>query len=164
MPGGDQRERGEGSTGPRREPVVRIRCANPDDELRCRRALESAGLAPEGSLTWLLVRDAAPDEVNRLLVAAGALGRVRVREAIGKLVGWLIDHQGALSGRSRNVKNLVERVLSDGGLAARYVPRAEPELLDAAQRLYEHMMAEGAPLLAWDRFLELFCEPASAGA
>ena len=141
----------------RPEPVVRIRTPTPDDGARCRRILQAAGLAPEESLTWLVVRDRDPDEVNALLVAGGALGRVVAREAIAKLVGWLIDRQGALTGRERNVKALVERVLSDAGLAQRYAPKPEPELLAPACALYEHLMAEGAPFLPWERFLEMFC-------
>jgi hypothetical protein len=141
----------------RREPVVRIRTPTPDDGARCRRILESAGLAPETSLTWLVVRDRDPDEVNAILVAGGALGRVAAREAIAKLVGWLIDRQGALAGRERNVKSLVERVLADAGLAHRYAPKPEPALLVPATALYEHLMAEGAPFLPWERFLEMFC-------
>jgi hypothetical protein len=143
---------------PEREPVVRIRCASPEDEARCRQTLERAGLAPEASLTWLVVRDADPDEVNRRLVAAGALGRVVVRESMGKLIGWLIDRQGALEGRTRNVKALVERVIADGGLVARYRPRPDPELHAAAAALHERLMAEGAPFLPWREFLALFCE------
>jgi hypothetical protein len=112
---------------------------------------------PEASLTWLVVRGAHPDDVNALLVAGGALSRVAAREAIAKLVGWLIDRQGALAGRERNVKALVERVLSDAGLAGRYAPRTDPELLDSARALYEELMADGAPFLAWERFIELFC-------
>ena len=138
------------------EPVVRIRCASPEDDARCRRALAAAGLEPEASLTWLVVRDADPDEVNRLLVAGGAIGRVAVREAIGKLIGWLVDREGKLEGRSRNVKALVERVLAEGGLAHRYAPRPDPELLAAAQELYARLMAEGAPFLSWGAFLGLF--------
>lgn len=141
------------------EPVVRIRCASAEDEARCRRALGSAGLAPESSLTWLVVRDADPDEVNRVLVAGGALGRVAVREAIGKLIGWLIDRQGSLAGRSQNVKNLVERTFSDGGLAARWGPRPDGELLGAAQALYGRILSEGAPFLSWSEFLDLFARP-----
>jgi hypothetical protein len=142
---------------PRKEPVVRIRFASPDDEVRCRKSLAAAGFAPEASLTWLVVRDADPDEVNGALVAGGALGRVVAREAVAKLVGWLIDREGALEGRSRNVKALVERVLSDAGLAQRYAPLPEPDLLAPAAALYEDLMARGAPFLPWDRFLELFC-------
>jgi len=143
--------------GARTEPVVRIRCRSPEDEARCRRVLAGAGFAPEASLTWLVVRDADPDRVNRALVAGGALGRTAVREAIGKLVGWLIDRQGALDGRSRNVKSLVERVLADGGLAARYQPRADEELLAEAARLHRELMARGAPFLPWAAFVERFC-------
>lgn len=142
---------------PRKEPVVRIRCPSPEDAARCRRVLAAAGLAPEESLTWLVVRDAEPDAVNALLVAGGALGRTAVRQAVGKLVGWLIDRQGALEGRERNVKSLVERALSDGGLAHRYAPRPDEALRAAAEVLYRTLMAEGAPMLSWDRFVELFC-------
>jgi hypothetical protein len=144
------------------EPLVRIRCASPEDEARCRRILEAAGHAAEPSLTWLIVRDADPDEVNRILVAGGALGRVAVREQIGKLIGWIIDRQGELEGRSRNVKSLVERVLAGGGLAQRYAPKPEPALLAAARELEERIMAEGAPFLTWGDFVALFCEPATA--
>jgi hypothetical protein len=144
--------------GSEREPVVRIRCASPEDEARCRQALGKAGLAPETSLTWLVVREADPDEVNRLLVAAGALGRVVVRESLGKLIGWLIDRQGALEGRTRNVKALVERVIADGGLGGRYRPRPDPDLHASAVSLYQRLMAEGAPFVAWREFLALFCE------
>ncbi len=141
------------------EPVVRIRFPTPEDESRCRRALESAGLTPESSLTWLVVRDADPDEVNRVLVAAGALGRVVVRESIGKLIGWIIDRQGALDGRARNVKSLVERTFSDGGLATRWAPRSDDELLASARALHARLMAEGAPFLSWGEFLALFARP-----
>jgi hypothetical protein len=116
-------------------------------------------MTPESSLTWLVVRDADPDDVNRLLVAAGAHGRVVVREGIGKLIGWIIDRQGALSGRARNVRSLVERTLSDGGLAARWVPRSDEELVAAAQALHARVMAEGAPFLPWGEFLALFARP-----
>jgi hypothetical protein len=149
-------------TSVRREPLVRIRCASPEDEARCRRLLAEVGHAPESSLTWLVVRDADPDEVNRLLVAGGALGRVAVREQMGKLIGWIIDRQGALDDRSRNVKSLVERVLAGGGLAQRYQPKPEPALLAAARQLHERIMAEGAPFLAWDEFVALFCDPVAA--
>lgn len=144
------------------EPVVRIRCASPEDEVRCRRALGAAGFEPESSLTWLVVRDADPDEVNRVLVSGGTLGRVVLREAIGKLIGWIIDRQGALEGRARNVKSLVERTLSDGGLAARWAPRPDEELLASAQALHARMMAEGAPFLPWGEFLALFARPRGA--
>jgi hypothetical protein len=141
----------------RNEPVVRVRYASPEDEGRCRRALTAAGFAPEPSLTWLVVRDADPDAVNRALVSGGARGRAAVREAIGKLIGWLIDRQGALEGRSRNVKALVERVLADGGLAARYEPRPDDELLAGAGALHAELMALGAPFLSWASFVERFC-------
>jgi hypothetical protein len=124
----------------------------------------AAGSSPETSLTWLVVRDADPDEVNRLLVRAGALGRVVVREAIGKLIGWLIDRQGALAGRGRNVKSLVERVLSDGGVAGRYAPRSEEECLASAQALHARIMAEGAPFLSWGDFLSLFARAREVSA
>jgi hypothetical protein len=139
------------------EPVVRIRCASPEDEARCRRILGAAGLAPEASLTWLVVRDADPDRVNHVLAAGGALGRTAVREAMGKLIGWLIDRQGALDGRARNVKALVERVLADGALAARYQPRPDDELVAEAARLYREIVAGGAPFLPWAAFVERFC-------
>jgi hypothetical protein len=141
----------------RTEPVVRIRCPSPEDAARCRRILEAAGLAPEESLTWLVVRDAHPDAVNLLLVEGGALGRTIVREDIGKLVGWLIDRQGALAGRARNVKSLVERTLANAGLTQRYAMRADDALLASAETLYRALMSEGAPMVTWDRFVELFC-------
>jgi len=141
----------------RRESIVRIRVASPEDDARCRQSLSAAGFSAEASLTWLVVRDADPDEVNAALIAGGALGRVAAREAVAKLVGWLIDRQGALAGRERNVKALVERVLADSALAQRYAPRPDAALVPAAAALYEDLMARGAPFVPWDRFLELFC-------
>jgi hypothetical protein len=138
------------------ESVVRIRCANPADAERCKALLRDAGHPPEESLTWLVVRGANPDAVNAVLVAGGALGRVVVREAIGKLVGWLVDRQGELAGRGRNVKSLVERVIADAGLKERYAPRDEAELLAAAQDLYEQLLATGAAMVTWDAFVERF--------
>lgn len=139
------------------EPVVRIRCAGPEDEARCRRALEEKGLVPATSLSWLVVRDAGPDEVNELLVAAGAHGRVVVREKIGQLVGWLIDREGNLAGRERNIRSLVERILGDGGLATRYAPKDDPALAAAAAALYAHLVAETAPFVPWEAFVDAFC-------
>jgi hypothetical protein len=89
---------------------------------------------------------------------------VVIRERIGQLVGWLLDHGGWLEGRGANVQGLVRRVLEDGGLAARYAPRPVPELLAAAGELHEHLMATGAGMLGWERFLELFCQPAAGTA
>jgi hypothetical protein len=139
------------------EPVVRLRCAGPEDEVRCRRILEAAGLRPEASLAWLVVRDADPDAVNEALVAGGARGRVAARERIGQLVGWLIDRQGDLAGRARNVRSLVERVIADAGLKERYAPRDDDALLAAAAELFERVLAEGAPFLPWGRFVAAFC-------
>lgn len=138
------------------EAVVRIRCPSPADAERCRAVLRGAGYAPEDSLTWLVVRNAHPDAVNAALVEGGALGRVVIREQIGKLVGWLLDRQGDLAGRSRNVKSLVERVVGDAGLKERYVPREEEVLLAAAGEVYERLMATGASMLTWDEFVERF--------
>jgi hypothetical protein len=143
---------------PRVEPIVRVRCAGPADEERCRRALEARGLAPEASLTWLVVRNAPPDEVNEVLVAAGAHGRVVARERIGQLVGWLIDREGRLEGRARNVRSLVERVVGDAGLQGRYVPKGEEALLAAAAALHARIVAETAPFISWDAFVDAFCD------
>jgi hypothetical protein len=137
--------------------VVRVRCADAEDERRCRAALERLGLAPEAQLTWLAVRGASPDLVNEALVAAGARGRVVVRERIGQLVGWLIDREGDLEGRARNVRSLVERVLADGGLKERYAPVADGPLLAAARALHHRILAEGAPFFSWDEFVDAFC-------
>ncbi len=142
---------------PRREPVVRIRCG-PEEEARCRAALGRAGFEAERSLTWLVVRDAPPDAVNEALVAGGAAPRAAVRVRIGQLVGWLLDKRGELAGRGVNVAALVGRVLEEGGLAARYRPRPEPRLLEAAAALHEHLLATGAGFVSWDRFVEAFCE------
>ncbi len=139
------------------EPVVRIRCRSPEDEARCRRLLSAKGLVPESSLTWLVVRDADPDAVNEALVAGGALGRVAARERIGQLIGWLLDREGDLGGRARNVRSLVERVLSDAGLAHRYAPRDDESLLVSARALHEDLLASGAGFVCWNRFLGLFC-------
>jgi hypothetical protein len=142
---------------PRKEPVVRIRC-DPEEEARCRAALARAGLEPERSLSWLVVRDASPDAVNEALVAGGALPRVAVRVRIGQLIGWLLDKEGKVAGRGVNVAALVSRVLEEGGLATRYRPRPEPELVRAAAALHEHLVATGAAFFSWDRFVEEFCE------
>ena len=109
-------------------PVVRIRCPTPEDEARCRAILERAGAAPERQLTWLAVRDADPDAVNELLVAGGAAGRVAVREGIGKLIGFLIDHEGRMAGREASLASTIARILSAGGLDRRWGPRPEREL------------------------------------
>jgi hypothetical protein len=144
-----------------KEPVVRIRCT-PEEEARVRAALSRAGLAAERSLTWLVVRDADPDAVNEALAAGGAEPRVAVRIRIGQLVGWLVDRQGQLQGRGANMQALVSRVLEEGGLAARYRPKPAVALLAGAAVLYEQLMATGAGLVTWERFLELFCDPAPA--
>jgi hypothetical protein len=136
---------------------VRFRC-EPEDEARCRAALSRAGFEAERSLSWLVVRDASPDAVNEALVAGGAVARAAVRVRIGQLVGWLLDKEGKLAHRGVNVTALVSRVLEEGGLAARYRPRAEPELLAAAAALHEHLLATGAGFFSWDRFVEAFCE------
>jgi hypothetical protein len=142
---------------PRKEPAVRIRC-EPEDEPRCRAALARGGFEPERSLSWLVVRDASPDAVNDALVAGGALPRVAVRARIGQLIGWLLDKEGKLEGRGVNVTALVSRVLEGGGLAARYRPRPEQELLRSAAALHEHLMSTGAGFVSWDRFVDDFCD------
>ncbi len=139
------------------EPVVRIRCRSPQDEARCCRILAAKGLTPQTSLTWLVVREADPDAVNEALVEGGALARVVARERIGQLVGWLIDRQGDVAGRARNVRSLVERVLSDAGLGQRYAPLDDESLLASARTLFEDILATGAGFVSWDRFLSLFC-------
>jgi hypothetical protein len=144
----------------RREPVVRIRCTGPEDEARCRRALEARGLAVEAQLipiSGLAVRDASPDEVNDVLVAAGAHGRAVARERIGQLVGWLLDRGGDVDGRARNVKALVERVIGDSGVKERWAPKDDAALVAAARALHERLVAEGAPFVSWDAFVDAFC-------
>jgi hypothetical protein len=135
---------------------VRIRCA-PEEEARCRAALERAGFAAERSLTWLVVRDADPDAVNEALAAGGARPRVVVRERIGRLVGWLLDHGPDLRGRGATLRALVARVLDDGGLAARWAPAEEAALLEGGGTLHEHLVATGAGFVPWGRFVELLC-------
>lgn len=142
----------------RPEPVVRIHCRSPEDEARCRRILEARGLSPETVLTWLVVRQADPDMVNEALVEGGAIGRVAARERIGQLLGWLIDRQGDVAGRARNVRSLVERVLGDAGLGARYAPREDRALVASAQALFEELLASGGGFVSWERFVALFCE------
>jgi hypothetical protein len=143
---------------PRREPVVRIRPADAKDALRCRAALEPDGFRAEESLQLLVVRDADPDLVNDALVRGGARGRVVVREKIGLFLGWLVDRQGALEGRARNVRSLVDRVLQDGGLSGRYAPKGDEALLAAAAAWWRVMCAEGAPFLPWPEFVARFCD------
>ncbi len=138
--------------------MVRIRCPA-DEEARCLAALSRAGLQGERSLTWVVVRDAAPDAVNEALVAGGAGVRVASRARIGQLIGWLLDHGGKVEGRGANVEALVSRVLEDAGAAARYRPRPVPELLAAAAAEHERLLSSGAALLRWDDFVDRFCAP-----
>ena len=144
-----------------REPVVRIRCPSPEDEARCRAILEKAGLVPETQLTWLAVRDADPDRVNALLVEGGAVGRVAVREQIGKLVGFVIDHGPALEGRGGALRATVARVISAGGLGARWTPLPEEELSAAGAALHERLMATRGGFVSWEEFTRRFCRSAS---
>ncbi|HYD42058.1 MAG TPA: hypothetical protein VEB43_14605 [Anaeromyxobacter sp.] len=146
---------------PRAEPVVRIRCP-PDEEARCLAALARGGFQGERVLTWVVVRDAPPDAVNEALAAGGAGVRVAGRERIGQLVGWLLDRGGKLDGKAVNLEALVSRTLEDAGLAARYRPRPGPELVVAAREEYERLLATGAAMLAWDEFVERFCQPKGA--
>jgi hypothetical protein len=141
---------------PRTEPVVRIRCL-PDEEARCLSALERGGFRGERSLTWIVVRDAAPDAVNEALVKGGAGVRIAARERLGQLIGWLLDRAGRIEGRGVNVETLVKRVLEDAGLTARYAPQPIPALLAAAAAEHERLLATGAALLDWDAFVERFC-------
>jgi hypothetical protein len=141
------------------EPMVRIRCPSPEDAARCRAALAAAGLAPEESLTWLLVRDASPDAVNEILVAGGALGRAVAREQVGKLLGYLIDRQGDLEGRGPNLLQLVRRALLETGLADRYAPRDEAALLQAAAEIHRTLVATAGGFVSWDRFVRDLCVP-----
>jgi hypothetical protein len=142
--------------GPR-EPLVRIRCPSPEDEARCRALLERAGLAPESQLTWLAVRDADPDRVNEILVDGGALGRVVVREQIGKIVGFVIDHGPRLEARAGSLRASVARVLTSGGLANRWAPRPEEDMAGAGAALHEHLMATRGGFVSWERFTAMFC-------
>jgi hypothetical protein len=146
------------------EPVVRLRCPDAPDEERCRAILERSGLRLERRLTWLVVRDADPDRVNELLVAGGALGRVVAREQIGKLLGFLLDHGGRLAGREATLRSNVARVLATSGLERRWAPLPDAELVAAAARLHEWLMANGAGFVPWERFLELFCRPSPSEA
>jgi hypothetical protein len=144
------------------EPVVRIRCPSPADEARCRAVLSAAGLAPETQLTWLAVRDADPDRVNELLVAGGAAGRVVVREQIGKLEGFVLDHGPSLASRAGALRTNVARVLAASGLERRWEPLPEGEMAAAGTALHEHLMATRGGFVSWRRFTGLFCRPAGA--
>ena len=95
--------------------------------------------------------------VGASLAAGGAKVRVAVRERLGQLVGWLLDREGRLEGRGVNVEALVRRVLEDGGLSARYAARPVPELLAAAAAVHEELLASGAAMVTWDRFVAAFC-------
>ena len=143
------------------EPLVRIRCPSPEEEVRARAVLEAAGWHPERSLTWLVVREADPDAVNEALVEGGAVARVAAREQLGKLLAWLLDRQGDLAGREVNVRNLCARVLSEAGLASRHELRDQAALVEAARVLFQQLVATGAGFVSWERFLSLFCQPVS---
>jgi hypothetical protein len=152
----------EPTAAPLAEPVVRIRCA-PEEEARTRAALEKAGLAGERSLLHLVVRDRDPDQVNEALAAGGAPARVVVRERLGALIGWLVDHGGEVAGREAALERLARRVLDEGGLAGRYALRDGAALAAAARALHEHLMATGGGLVAWRAFVEGWCVPRPAG-
>ena len=141
------------------EPIVRIRCPAPEDEVRCRALLSKAGLVPESQLTWLAVRDADPDQVNDLLVDGGAVGRVAAREQIGKLIGFVIDHGPALDARAGSLRATVTRVITTSGLSARWAPRPEEEMGQAGAALHEYLMESGGGFVSWERFTGLFCRP-----
>lgn len=138
------------------EPVVRIRCS-PEEEARARAALERAGYAPERSLLHLVVRDADPDAVNEALAAGGAAVRVAVRERLGALLGWLLDHGGRTEGHEAALERLVRRVIEDGGLGTRWAPRDEAGLREAAAALHEHLLATGGGPVTWRDFVERCC-------
>jgi hypothetical protein len=140
----------------RLEPQVRIRCT-PEQEPRTRAALDSRGLAPERSLTCLVVRDASPDVVNEALAAGGAPTRAAVRERLGALLGWLLDHGGRVEGHEAVLERQVARVLADGGLGARYAPRGAAPLREAAAALHERLLATGAGFVPWEDFVEACC-------
>ncbi len=142
------------------EPVVRIRCPGPADEARCRAVLSAAGIGSETRLTWLVVRDADPDRVNEVLVAGGAVGRVVVREQIGKLEGFVLDHGPSLAARAGSLRANVARVLAAAGLERRWEPLPEGEMAAAGAALHEHLMATRGGFVSWRRFTGLFCRPA----
>jgi hypothetical protein len=146
----------------RPEPLVRIRCA-PEQEARTRAALAARGFEAERSLTWLVVRRASPDEVNEALASGGAPTRVAVRERLGALLGWLLDHGGQVAGHEAALARQVARLLEEGGLAARYAPRDAADLRAAAAALHERLLATGAALVPWDDFVEACCVAREAG-
>lgn len=144
------------------EPVVRIRCT-PEQEPLARAALAAAGLEAERSLTWLVVRAADPDAVNEALAAGGAAVRVAVRERVGALLGWLLDHGGRVEGHEAALERQVARVLEEGGLTARYAPRDVAALRAAASALHERLLATGAALVPWGDFVEACCQARDPG-
>lgn len=141
------------------EPVVRIRCPSPEDAARCRAVLAGAGLSPEESLAFLVVRGDDPDRVNDLLVRGGALGRTVAREQVGRLLAWLLDHGHELAGRGPTLAQLVRRAVAESGLAERYLPRDEAALLAAAAALHEQLLATAGGFVPWERFTAAFCAP-----
>lgn len=132
--------------------MVRIRCT-PEQEPRTRAALAGGGFEAERSLTWLVVRQASPDRVNEALAAGGALARVAVRERIGALLGWLLDHAGRVEGHEAALARQVARVVEEGGLTARYAPREPAALTAAAAALHERLLASGAGFVPWEDFV-----------
>jgi hypothetical protein len=133
-----------------------MRCT-PEQEARARAALQARGLQAERSLTWLVVREADPDAVNEALASGGAPVRVAVRERIGALLAWVLDHGGRAEGHEAALERLVRRVLEEGGLAARYAPREPAALCTAAADLHERLMSSGAALVTWPAFVEACC-------
>lgn len=147
----------------RPEPQVRIRCT-PEQEPRVRAALAARGLEAERSLTWLVVRQADPDLVNEALAAGGAPARVAVRERVGAVLGWLLDHGGRVDGREAALTRQVAKVLEEGGLTARYAPRDAAALRGAAAALHERLLATGAGFVPWGDFVAACCVEKAPGS
>lgn len=145
------------------EPLVRIRSPDAGDAARCRAILAGGGLVAEESLTFLVVRDADPDRVNELLVAGGARGRAVAREQVGRTIAWLLDHGAELAARGPTLQQLVKRALAETGLAARYAPRGEAELVAGAAALHEQLLATAGGFVSWEAYVGAFCAP-RAGA
>lgn len=137
--------------------MVRIRCT-PEQEGRTRSALGARQFEAERSLTWLVVRNADPDAVNEALAAGGAPTRVAVRERVGALLGWILDHAGRVEGREAALERQVARVLEEGGLATRYAPRDAASLRSAAAVLHERLLSTGAGFVPWEDFIEACCQ------
>jgi hypothetical protein len=84
-----------------------------------------------------------------------------VREQLGKLVGFVLDHGPELGARAGSLRANVARLLSTAGLASRWTPVPEGEVAAAGAALHGYLMETRGGFVSWERFTRLFCRSAS---